>query len=112
MMNEENSDGMVALPVQNIVSVDTVDSVKGKLKSGIYKTVDVSHNRKSKTWDYFDIVVNVEDNKSIEYVSCRKCSKVYRYNSRQGNSNILRHKCSLARSVEENQSNLNSFVIK
>ncbi|CAH1770381.1 7853_t:CDS:1, partial [Entrophospora sp. SA101] len=63
---------------------------------------------KSDVWLRFAEVFDKED-KSCGYVICKNCQHLYKYNSKEGTSNLIRHVCS---SSTSNQRNITSFLTK
>lgn len=64
--------------------------IKEKIVSGEYKISD--KRGRSKVWDCFSIIKNENDIEIENFVVCKSCNNVYKYN-KNSLSNLNKHKC-------------------
>lgn len=65
-------------------------NVKENIKSGTYKISD--KRGRSKIWECFGIIKDENDEEILNFVACKTCTNVYKYN-KSALSNLNKHKC-------------------
>ena len=68
----------------------TVNEVKQGIKDGTYDCQENSDGR-SQVWTSFLKVRTADTKEDLDYVSCKKCSKVYVHNLKMGTTSLIAH---------------------
>lgn len=77
---------------------ELVRDISEKVKNGIFTLTNKTGRTYSKVWEIFCQIQKDDETIIKEYVVCRMCKKVYKYNSRS-TSNLLKHKCYIINNV-------------
>ena len=69
----------------------TTEQVISNLKKGELKCQE-KRSKSSDVWENFNEIINMQD-ESIDFVICKTCDHVFKYNYKTGTSALKRHKC-------------------
>lgn len=67
------------------------NEVLKRINYGYFDTVKPSDSTKSQIWQFFSIVRNINENKRLHFVQCKRCLKVYRHAPKSGTSHLKNH---------------------
>lgn len=77
------------------METESAESVKHKVSNGVYITRERAGT--SSAWDTFKEIYTADGKTKLRFAQCKTCDKVLSHNS--GTSSLIRHKCSVPRSV-------------